>query len=165
MGEYFKKPRDDLRAAFDLDEDSFSFRDAGEDFGEEGDFFSAPFWVLPRADVEVLEGGPIRFRDVEIFCGGSLGASVVDGDDAAIFGEPKISFDGIRALTPGFVEGGHGVFGGIGGSAAVGDDQGLAPTGRDAKAAGQEKGKEFHDANSGVGRGFIKRNPMMLMGL
>ena len=89
----------------------------------------------------------------------------MDGHDAAIFGEPKISFDGISALPPGFGEGGHGVFGGIGGSSAMGDDQGLAPTRRNSDESGTQEWKEFHQTILGGWRGFIKRKKKRLPGL
>jgi len=147
---------DDFRAAFDFDDEAFGFGDCRDDFGEAGNFFTRPTGVFPLTGVELAQFGERLIDDFGVPSGGSFGGGVVDDDDLIVLGEVDIDFDGVGVLFPGEVGGGDGIFGGLGGGAAMGNDL----DGGEGEGEGREETKEakeveraFHRVWRGTRRG------------
>ena len=122
---------DDTFVALELDVDGLAGWDGVEDLLEGGDEGDASrigedgkggFGGRPQGDG--LDGGEGGAADAEILVCQALSGGVVEADDVAVGGEAKVAFYGGDALGPGQFEGGEGVFDGVGGGPAMGDDEG-----------------------------------------
>lgn len=138
--DHFEEVADDAGGAFDFDVEFFAGGDGGEHVGEGGNSGIGEVGGFPGADVERLQVGELGFADGEFFMGVGGCIVVVDTDNLIVAGEVEVAFDGVGSLLPGEVKGGEGVFGGVAGGSAVGDDEGAGV--RNSLGDRHERGEE-----------------------
>lgn len=95
----------------------------GEGFVESGNALAGEGGIEPGAGVEFSDGGEGHLVEATAGVGGATDAGVVEENETAVGGDAEVGFDGVGAESGSETESGERVFRGVGGSAAMGDEE------------------------------------------